>query len=173
MLSSDCIYIYIYWRGGNKLKAVLAMGFAGWKLEDLGRAESGWERKMCPNPPVWVKKEQEKVIPTYLCPEGIFGGAGGEFWGHKRGILGAPSSMRGWGWSRRDAGPGAPSEWQKPQGWSQRVTGAGSATSEMPSCIWDGVLFCFFPAVPSGRPQREAEACRPNMVGKGRAGRPC
>lgn len=28
----NTVYIFIYLRGGNKLKAVLAMGFAGWKL---------------------------------------------------------------------------------------------------------------------------------------------
>lgn len=159
MLSSDCIYIYIYWRGGNKLKAVLAMGFAGWKSGDEeSQGEGGgwcWRGRGAKIPPFWVEKERKKLRPHPCAPRGDLG--------VQEGILGVQSSMRGWGQSRSNAGPGvSPSEGQKParaSGCWQRVTGAGSGHALL-HLGWFCWVF-FFPAFPSGHRQRGAEPSMP------------
>lgn len=152
MLSSDCIYIYIYWRGGNKLKAVLAMGFAGWKLGDFGSgAESGrgvgwcWRGRGAKIPLFGWKSSRERSTGSSLCPEGRSGGAIGNFGGLRapRGVGDeaiqaqvslqrdknlpgtlVPEGDRRWQWHLRDA--------LLHLGWG-----------------------FIFPAVPSGDPQRE------------------
>lgn len=165
MLSSDCIYIYIYWRGGNKLKAFLTMGFARWKMGSLGRAESGWqgdtgEEEMPKSPFGWKKilfgwkksrKRSRKRIPPHPCGP--------------RGDLGVQEAF----WAQR-VGDGAeamqaqvsPKEGQKPSQVVPEVPGAGSGTWRCLLSIWDGIFvqLRFF------SPQRGAEASRPGREGE-------
>lgn len=116
------------------------------RFGEQGREERGvLERKGCQNPPVWVEKEQEKKnSPTSPVPQR-------EIWGCRRAF--------GELWAPRGAGDGAMQGQVSPHR-DKNLPGTPQGVTAAPRGFGMGFGRFFFPAIPSGHPQREAEPCR-------------